>query len=153
MNALELKIPPLLLVIIFGGVMWAVSRILPAGYLTIPGKLWLSAAVLAVGGCIALLGVLEFRSADTTVDPRTPHQSESLVVKGVYRFTRNPMYLGFLLMLVAWGLFLGSVFAALLLPLFIVYMNRFQILPEERHMRALFGEAFDRYASRVRRWL
>ena len=153
MNALELKIPPLLLVIIFGGVMWAVSRILPAGYLTIPGKLWLSAAVLAVGGCIALLGVLEFRSADTTVDPRTPHQSESLVVKGVYRFTRNPMYLGFLLMLVAWGLFLGSVFAALLLPLFIVYMNRFQILPEERHMRVLFGEAFDRYASQVRRWL
>lgn len=133
--------------------MWAVSRILPAGYLTIPGKLWLSAAVLAVGGCIALLGVLEFRSAGTTVDPRTPNESKSLVVKGVYRFTRNPMYLGFLLILVAWGLFLGSVFAALLLPLFIVYMNRFQILPEERHMRALFGEAFDRYASRVRRWL
>lgn len=153
MNALELKIPPLLLVIIFGGAMWAVSRLLPAGYLTIPGKLWLSAAVLAVGACIALLGVLEFRSAGTTVDPRTPNESESLVVKGVYRFTRNPMYLGFLLMLVAWGLFLGSVFAALLLPLFIVYMNRFQILPEERHMRALFGEAYNRYASQVRRWL
>jgi len=133
--------------------MWAVSRLLPAGYLTIPGKLWLSAAVLAVGACIALLGVLEFRSAGTTVDPRTPNESESLVVKGVYRFTRNPMYLGFLLMLVAWGLFLGSVFAALLLPLFIVYMNRFQILPEERHMRALFGEAYNRYASQVRRWL
>ncbi|MGF2736266.1 methyltransferase family protein [Marinobacter sp. DUT-1] len=153
MNALELKIPPLLLVIFFGGAMWAVSRLLPAGYLTIPGKLWLSAAVLAIGACIALLGVLEFRSAGTTVDPRTPHEADALVVKGVYRYTRNPMYLGFLLMLVAWGLFLGSVFAALLLPLFIVYMNRFQILPEERHMRSLFGEAYDLYASQVRRWL
>ncbi|MDR9437787.1 MAG: isoprenylcysteine carboxylmethyltransferase family protein, partial [Thiohalophilus sp.] len=70
-----------------------------------------------------------------------------------YRYTRNPMYLGFLLMLVAWGLFLGSVFAALLLPLFIIYMNRFQILPEERHMRALFGEAYLHYMSQVRRWL
>jgi len=153
MNALELKIPPLLLVILFGVAMWAVSRVLPAGYFVIPGKFLLSTAVLALGGCIALLGVLEFRSAGTTVDPRTPNQSESLVVKGVYRFTRNPMYLGFLLMLVAWGIFLGSVFAALLLPLFVVYLNRFQILPEERHMRALFGEAYDRYASQVRRWL
>lgn len=153
MNTLELKVPPLLLTILFGGAMWAVSRLLPAGYLAIPGKLWLSAAVLAVGGCIALLGVLEFRSAGTTVDPRMPHQSESLVTKGIYRYTRNPMYLGFLLMLVAWGLFLGSVFAALLLPLFIIYMNRFQILPEERHMRALFGEAYQHYMSQVRRWL
>ncbi len=99
------------------------------------------------------MGVLEFSNAGTTVDPRTPHQSESLVVKGVYRFTRNPMYLGFFLMLVAWEIFLGSVFAALLLPLFVVYMNRFQILPEERHMRALFGEDYDRYVSEVRRWL
>ncbi|AOY89481.1 protein-S-isoprenylcysteine methyltransferase [Marinobacter salinus] len=153
MNVLELKVPPLLLVILFGGAMWAVSRLLPAGNFAIPTRLWLSAAVLAVGACIALLGVLEFRTAGTTVDPRTPHQSDSLVVKGVYRYTRNPMYLGFLLMLVAWGLFLGSVFAALLLPLFIIYMNRFQILPEERHMRALFGEAYLHYMSQVRRWL
>lgn len=153
MNALELKIPPLLLVILFGGAMWAVSRLLPAGYFAIPGQLWLSVAVLAVGACIALMGVLEFRSAGTTVDPRTPDQSVCLVEKGVYRFTRNPMYLGFLLILVGWGLFLGSVFAALLLPLFVVYMNRFQILPEERHMRGLFGEAYDLYVSRVRRWL
>lgn len=153
MNALELKIPPLLLVLLFGGAMWAVSRLLPAGYFTLPGRLWLSVAVMAVGVCIALIGVLEFRSAGTTVDPRTPDKSASLVVKGVYRFTRNPMYLGFLLILIAWGLFLGSVFAALLLPVFIIYMNRFQILPEERHMRALFGEAYDRYVSEVRRWL
>ncbi|WP_417568167.1 methyltransferase family protein [Marinobacter sp.] len=153
MNALELKVPPLLLVILFGVAMWVVSRLLPAGYFAIPARLWLSAAVLAVGACIALLGVLEFRTAGTTVDPRTPHQSDSLVVQGVYRYTRNPMYLGFLLMLVAWALFLGSVFAALLLPLFITYMNRFQILPEERHMRILFGEAFERYRSQVRRWL
>nr|WP_251068332.1 isoprenylcysteine carboxylmethyltransferase family protein [Marinobacter sp. C7] len=133
--------------------MWAVSRLLPAGHFVLPGRLWLSAAVFGVGACVAILGVLEFRAAGTTVDPRTPDQSENLVVNGIYRYSRNPMYLGFFLLLVAWGIFLGSVFSWLLLPLFVIYMNRFQILPEERHMRVLFGDVYERYMSQVRRWL
>ncbi|WP_211218141.1 methyltransferase family protein [Marinobacter daepoensis] len=153
MKTLELKIPPLALMILFGTGMWAVSRLLPVGYFVIPGRMALSGTTFLVGAVVALLGVMAFRAAGTTVDPRTPEQSRNLVVRGVYRYTRNPMYLGFLLMLVGWGLFLGSVFAALLLPLFVLYMNRFQIKPEERHMQALFGGAYSRYTSEVGRWL
>ncbi len=152
-KALELKVPPVVLTVAFGAAMWAISRLLPSGEFPIPGRLLLTLTVLAFGVVIAILGVMAFRSANTTVDPRTPHQSSSLVQNGVYRYTRNPMYLGFLLILVAWGFYLGSVFAALLLPMFVIYMNRFQIKPEERHMRVLFGEAYTRYRSEVRRWL
>ncbi|AMQ90859.1 protein-S-isoprenylcysteine methyltransferase [Marinobacter sp. LQ44] len=133
--------------------MWAVSRLLPSGYFAFPGRVLLFAVVLVAGVVIALMGVLAFRRAGTTVDPRTPHQTTTLVVNGVYRHTRNPMYLGFLMILAAWWLYLGSVFAALLLPLYVLYMNRFQIKPEERNMRDLFGDQFNHYVERVRRWL
>ena len=134
-------------------VMWAFSRILPGIYFTIPGVIWLSAGVAAVGVFIAALGVMQFRQAGTTVDPRVPDQSANLVVDGVYRLSRNPMYLGFLFVLCAWGLFLGSLPALLLLPAFVLYMNRFQILPEERFMGQKFGASYDRYRSEVRRWI
>ncbi|MET4028008.1 protein-S-isoprenylcysteine O-methyltransferase Ste14 [Marinobacter sp. MBR-99] len=153
MKALELKVPPVILTLLFGAAMWAVSRVLPSGYFAFPGRFLLFAVVLVAGAVIALMGVLAFRRAGTTVDPRTPHQTNSLVVGGVYRHTRNPMYVGFLMILAAWWLYLGSVFAALLLPLYVLYMNRFQIKPEERHMRDLFGDQFNQYAERVRRWL
>ncbi|WP_156509969.1 methyltransferase family protein [Marinobacter sp. LQ44] len=153
MKALELKVPPVILTLLFGAVMWAVSRLLPSGYFAFPGRVLLFAVVLVAGVVIALMGVLAFRRAGTTVDPRTPHQTTTLVVNGVYRHTRNPMYLGFLMILAAWWLYLGSVFAALLLPLYVLYMNRFQIKPEERNMRDLFGDQFNHYVERVRRWL
>ena len=153
MKTLELKVPPVILTLLFGAAMWAVSRVLPSGYFAFPGRFLLFAVVLIAGIVIALMGVLAFRRAGTTVDPRTPHQTNSLVVNGVYRYTRNPMYVGFLMILAAWWIYLGSVFAALLLPLYVLYMNRFQIKPEERHMRDLFGDQFNQYAERVRRWL
>jgi len=152
-KTLELKVPPVILTLLFGAAMWAVSRVLPSGYFAFPGRFLLFAVVLIAGIVIALMGVLAFRRAGTTVDPRTPHQTNSLVVNGVYRYTRNPMYVGFLMILAAWWIYLGSVFAALLLPLYVLYMNRFQIKPEERHMRDLFGDQFNQYAERVRRWL
>jgi protein-S-isoprenylcysteine O-methyltransferase Ste14 len=84
--------------------MWAVSRVLPSGYFAFPGRFLLFAVVLVAGAVIALMGVLAFRRAGTTVDPRTPHQTNSLVVGGVYRHTRNPMYVGFLMILAAYSL-------------------------------------------------
>jgi protein-S-isoprenylcysteine O-methyltransferase Ste14 len=82
-----------------------------------------------------------------------PGASSSLVIRGVYTLTRNPMYLGFLLVLVGWAVFLSNTLAFLLLPVFILYMNRFQITPEERALASLFGQEFVVYKSRVRRWL
>ncbi|WP_286222494.1 methyltransferase family protein [Marinobacter apostichopi] len=153
MKALELKVPPVVVVAIAVGCMWAVSVISPKINFAIPRVAWFSAGIAVVGVCIAILGVLQFRVAETTVDPRVPEQSTNLVVSGVYRHSRNPMYLGFFLTLCAWGLYLGSVISLLFLPVFIVYMNRFQIVPEERFMHDQFGEVYDKYRSEVRRWI
>lgn len=152
-KVLELKVPPAVLVALIAATMWAVSRISPNLYFTIPGAAWWSAGIAAVGVCIAVLGVLEFRVAGTTVDPRVPDQSVTLVVRGIYRHSRNPMYLGFFLVLFAWGLFLGSALSLVFLPAFIAYMNCFQIVPEERFMREKFGESYNKYRSEVRRWV
>ena len=78
---------------------------------------------------------------------------ERLVATGLYAYTRNPMYLGFLLVLLGWAVFLSSILAFLFLPAFIVYMNHFQIEPEERALATLFGQAFAAYKARARRWL
>lgn len=132
--------------------MWIVSCAPTGLRFSIPGAAWLAAGLALMGAGTAILGVVEFRRAKTTVDPRTPDQSASLVTGGVYRLSRNPMYAGFLLALFGWGLFLGSAWSLLFLPAFVFYMNRFQIIPEERFMRAKFGNSYDAYSDRVRRW-
>jgi protein-S-isoprenylcysteine O-methyltransferase Ste14 len=109
---------------------------------------------LALAGAVtSALGVFSFRRAGTTVNPMKPETSSSLVTSGIYKLTRNPMYLGFLLILLGWAVFLSSILAFLFLPAFIVYMNHFQIEPEERALATLFGQAFAAYKARARRWL
>ena len=109
--------------------------------------------IVLAGALTSLLGVVSFRRAGTTVNPMTPESSSSLVVSGIYKLTRNPMYLGFLLALLGWTIFLSNVPALLCLPAFILYMNRFQIAPEERALAALFGQVFTAYKENTRRWL
>jgi protein-S-isoprenylcysteine O-methyltransferase Ste14 len=112
------------------------------------------ALLLAFSGVvIALLGVGAFRQASTTVDPRYPDKARELVVAGVYRWTRNPMYLGMLLVLTAWGVYLSNLLSFVVLPAFVLYLTRFQIIPEERAMRANFAGSYTDYCRRVRRWL
>ena len=83
----------------------------------------------------------------------TPESSSALVSGGVYRFTRNPMYLAMLCVLIGWALVVSNVAALVMLPLFVAYLNRFQIRPEERALHARFGAEFERYRDSVRRWL
>ncbi|HEV8366930.1 MAG TPA: isoprenylcysteine carboxylmethyltransferase family protein, partial [Pyrinomonadaceae bacterium] len=75
------------------------------------------------------------------------------VSTGVYRFTRNPMYLGLLLTLLGWAAFLSNPASLLFVPIFVLYINRFQIKPEEQVLSSLFGAEYMAYKSRVRRWL
>jgi protein-S-isoprenylcysteine O-methyltransferase Ste14 len=100
-----------------------------------------------------MAGIREFRVARTTVNPLQPGQATSMVTSGIYRFTRNPMYLGMMLLLVAWSAWLGNALALLLAALFVLYIGRFQIAPEERMLSRLFGPDFDAYRGQVRRWL
>ena len=152
MDRLQLKIPPVVLVLIAAAMMVIIAYTLP-GAMPVPFKAEIALLLALSGVWVALAGVQAFRRHKTTVNPLTPEQSSALVATGVYRISRNPMYLGFLLVLSGWAVFLAHALAALLLPLFILYMNRFQIQPEEQALTLRFGPAFRAYCQSVRRWL
>lgn len=153
MPSLELKIPPPLVALLIAAAMWALSRMTVT--IAMPISLRIGGGVVAslIGFGIAISGVIAFRRAQTTVSPLKPETASRLVTSGVYRFTRNPMYLGLCLVLVAWALFLSSA-SMLLGPLaFALYITRFQIVPEERMLSKLFGTDFTDYKAKVRRWI
>ena len=151
MNALDLKVPPVALLLGTASLMGAVAKILPSGQF--PAPVWLPIPFAAAGATISALGVAAFRRARTTVNPTKPGKTSSLVHSGIYSLTRNPMYLGFLLLLCAWAILLSNAFALPFLAIFVLYINRFQIQPEERALTATFGAMFTGYAKHVRRWI
>ena len=156
MHALALKVPPLAVGLLIAAIMWLAAWATPTLTFVFPARSFFSVAFVVTGAVISGLGIASFRRAKTTVNPMKPDSSSSLVVSGVagiYTYTRNPMYLGFLLILVGWAIFLSNVLAFFLLPGFILYMNRFQIEPEERALSALFADEYSEYHAKVRRWV
>lgn len=148
---LELRLPPLAVMLVVASAMGLVTWLTPA--LTMAGLDWGGAAVLVLGGLICLAGGVQFRMHATTVNPMAPDKSSALVTDGVYRYTRNPMYLGFAVMLIGVGTILGNLPALVLVPAFIGYLTRFQIAPEERILSSKFGAPYRVYLERVPRWL
>lgn len=151
MHHLDLKIPPLVTGAVTATGMWLVSRTLPT--LAFAPLRVVAVGLGLIGVVITALAMLSFWRVHTTVNPMKPSSASSLVTSGIYRFTRNPMYLGMLLILVGWALYLANVLAFLFLPAFILYMNRFQIEPEEKALTALFGQEYLEYTARVLRWI
>jgi protein-S-isoprenylcysteine O-methyltransferase Ste14 len=152
-HALELKVPPVALGLIIAAAMWLASTYSPSLALAIPWRAAIALAIVGVGLAMAVAGVLAFRKAKTTVNPTKPESTSTVVASGIYGLSRNPMYVGFLLVLAGWGVFLAHVLPFLFLPLFVLYMNRFQIGPEERALSARFGSEYATYMGSVRRWL
>ena len=153
MNALEHKVPPPAVALILGALMWLISRYEPTLSLDVPWRTAVAIALFITGAMIALSGVWEFHRAKTTVNPLSPEAATAMVTSGIYRFSRNPMYLGLLLALCSWAVWLSHVLALALPPLFVLYINRFQIVPEERALSTKFGGQFSSYTRAVRRWL
>jgi len=152
MSLLELRIPPVVVGLAFAVAMWTLTRYALA--LTVVSVAYWMALIPAVCGALfAIAGVTAFRRGRTTVNPMTPGASTAIVTNGVYRWSRNPMYVGFAMVLLGWVLYLGNLSAALLLPCYLLYMNRYQITPEERALQQKFGSEYDNYTQRVRRWL
>jgi protein-S-isoprenylcysteine O-methyltransferase Ste14 len=147
------RIPPLALMYLAGLAAWAVARAFPALCFESPHRAVVAAGLGLLGVGCSVLGVVSFRRARTTVNPMNPGAATALVVSGVYRLTRNPMYLGFLLLLLGELAWLGSLPALVVAPAFILYLNRFQIAPEESALRERFGTEFLEYVMRVPRWL
>lgn len=153
MSFLEHKIPPPVVALVFGICMWFAAQL----GLQINLPLWiartLTAVTLILGLLIPIAGGVGFRKVKTTVNPLQPEQASTLVTSGVFRYSRNPMYLGISLILVAWAIYLSSLGALMLVPVFMLYIDRFQIQPEERVLAAKFGDEFNAYRQSVRRWL
>ena len=150
---MKLRIPPLALVLIVAALMWLASSASPALDYPFPARLPVAIGLALLGAAVCLSGVLSFRRAGTTVNPMKPGSASSLVVAGIYKFTRNPMYLGLLVALLGWAVFLANALAWAAIPLFVLYMNRFQIVPEERALASLFGQEYLVYNARVPRWI
>lgn len=153
MRTLELKIPPPLVALACAAVMYALAQLAPGWRWNWPHSGALGAGVVLLGAMLDVLGIMSFRRAKTTVNPLNPSNASSIVQSGIYRYTRNPMYLGMLFVLLGFALYLAHPLAFLLLPVFIAYLTRFQIIPEERILATKFGAAYADYASRVRRWV
>lgn len=157
MKKLETLIPPPLVTLGFALVLWLLSRLDLAIQLSFDSqdnlRLGASLLMFMAGGFFCIAGVLSFKRAKTTVNPLKPQQASALVTSGIYQYSRNPMYVGFGFFLIAFSIFLNTLFIIVVLPCFIVYLTRFQIIPEERALHTLFGETFSKYQSEVRRWL
>lgn len=153
MQALELKVPPPVVVLLLAVGMYFASDAVPAMQypfaLQLPSGLLLGLAGLAVN----VAGLLAFRRHRTTVNPLQPGRATQLVCDGIFRWTRNPMYLGMAMLLGGWALYLANGVAFLGPVMLFAWLTRFQIIPEERALRHKFPEAFDDYARRVGRWL
>lgn len=153
MNWLRLRVPPLVVTGLSAALMWAIAWALPGLAVEIPARPWIAAALALLGCGVALWAVVSFRRAKTTVNPLNPEAASRLLVHGIYRRSRNPMYVGMLLALGGWGVYHANVAAALVLPGFVGYLNRFQIQPEEEMLTRKFGAAYEGYLSRVSHWL
>ncbi|PIP02984.1 MAG: isoprenylcysteine carboxyl methyltransferase [Zetaproteobacteria bacterium CG12_big_fil_rev_8_21_14_0_65_54_13] len=153
MQRLRLKIPPPLVAMLCGLLIWALAELLPVQTAGTALRQMLALFLLALAIGIDMAALIHFRKAGTSIDPRYPHKTTMIVGHGIYARTRNPMYLGLVLILSSLGLWLGSIAALPVIVIFICYMNYFQIAAEEEHLSRRFGDAYRAYKARVRRWI
>ncbi len=146
-------VPPPVLALAAAAAMWALAGQSGLPRFDFPGRAGLAIAVAGAGLAIDLVSVAAFIRARTTVNPLAPSKSSALVVNGLYRFSRNPMYLGMLLILIGWAIWLAQPVTLLGAAVFAVLIEALQIRPEEAALEAKFGDAYGAYKKRVRRWL
>ncbi len=153
MKTLEHRIPPPAVFLLIASGMWLAGEFAPVVEIDRTLRLGLAAAFAALGGVAGGLGFRAFGRASTTIDPVHIDRVSALVTTGIYRITRNPMYLALTLLLCAWACCLGFSWALLGPPSFVAFITRFQIMPEERVLTAMFGGAYADYRRSVRRWI
>ena len=156
MSRLENSIPPPAVLLFTMMVMFIISRfdttrILRADQFALNAVL---ATILVIAGIVVpVLGIRQFRRTQTTINPLKPNTASNLVTSGIFRLTRNPMYLGMVLLALSSAIYYGSAWCLIPVVAFIAFITRFQILPEERAMGSLFSTEFDAYKANTRRWI
>lgn len=153
MFSLDHKLPPPVVALVCAALAWALARYTPGFACPFPGRLPIAAFLAIAGVGLDLSGLFMFRRARTTVNPLSPGKSTSIVRSGPYVFTRNPMYLGMAILLLAYCIYLANPVSLVAVVVFVTYITRFQIRPEEKLLLRKFGETYAQYTRSVRRWL
>ena len=150
---MKLKIPPVLVLIVAGFMNLGLSKMVPALNFTFSYQIEISWILAFIGGFFGLAGIFTFIQHRTTVDPVNIDKASELVTDGIYRISRNPMYVGMLLLLIGWTEKMGNPLGLLGIIFFVAFMNLNQIIPEEGMLEGKFGASYKEYCSKTRRWL
>ncbi|AVF59815.1 methyltransferase family protein [Vibrio diabolicus] len=153
MRKLELKVPPVAVFLLVILLMYGMTVLVPSLNISVPFVEVVVGGLTLLSGYMGIAGVYEFHKVKTTVNPVKPDTASSVVRTGVFSFSRNPMYMALLLLIIAIGLWWQHLSVVLCSVVFVSYMNRFQIKPEERVLERLFGEEYVDYKKHVRRWI
>ena len=145
------KIPPPIITLICGlGIYFSRPLFPKYNYISID---IIAASFLLLGIIILITAVLSFKRQSTTVSPLQPEKASYLVVSGIFKYSRNPMYLGMLLILISMTIKFNFVGGILIIFGFITFITKFQIIPEETALERLFGKEFTRYKKKTKRWI
>lgn len=150
---MKLKVPPPLVFAVAAVLTWVVSALFPDLSVRFPGQIPLAGLLVCLGLLPDILALKAFWQRKTTVNPMAPDKTSALVTDGIYRLSRNPMYLGLACLLLGVSLYFGSLLSLVLFPAFLWYLTEFQIKPEENQLRRIFGAAYEDYCQNVRRWI
>ena len=148
---METKIPPPIVTLVF-----ALSIYLSRGIfkiVEIKHSFYLGIFLLLLGFAVLISAVRLFKKDNTTINPLSPEQATKLVTDGIFKYSRNPMYLGMALVLCSITVFFNLIGGIIFVALFCFYITKFQIIPEERAMSNLFSQDFDKYKQATRRWI
>ncbi len=150
---MKLLIPPPIVAMFFAAVVWLLNLVFPSFGIEFSGQTPLAILCAIMGFAVAILAARTFKKAGTQIDPRDPEKSSEIVKSGVFGISRNPMYLGLLLVLSGWVIWIGNFSGVAALAVFVWYITCFQIIPEEEILATKFGKEFDDYLLMVRRWI
>ena len=150
---MKLKIPPVIVFFIALGIVFGVHYLLKGYSYSFLYQTLLSRIFLGMGVMVVFSGIISFRMKGTTVDPLNPEKASSLVQSGIYKYTRNPMYLGMALVLMGGIVRVGNPIGLLAIVFFFWFMTKFQIKPEEAALRKIFGAEYEEFCNKVRRWV
>ena len=145
------KIPPIILTLLFLIFNYVLN--FNSLKIDIPNRYFFTTLLLILGFYIVIRSSRLFAQAKTSIDPLRPFKSTSLITNDIYKYSRNPMYFGYLLIILSSSVYLGNVMSIIIIPLFIFTINFLQIIPEEEALKDLFGPTYDEYLSKVRRWI
>ena len=148
---METKIPPPIVTLIFGLAIYLSRTIFPE--IEIQYSSFFGTFLLLLGFFILISAVKLFRNDKTTVNPLSPEQATKLVTNGIFKLSRNPMYLGMAVILASVAVLFNIIGGIIFMALFCLYITKFQIIPEEKAMKELFAQDFEQYMQATRRWI